>query len=309
MKINKLFNIHYGSKDYHAKGWLADKKGNTPLISSKASNRGIYGYFDIIPNYSHVLTVPSTGSIGYALYQKNPCCVDDNTLVLEPLVDMTERQLIFYSLVIRQYAGRFMYGRQVTPARLGELEAPSLEEIPTWVDTMDIPSFDDIAEAKYNCEVVLPDQSLWKDFKYSELFEIKKVSGPKVSDIKKTVGNIPYVSATSENNGIVHHGDFEPTVKGNCITVGHLGDCFYQPKDFAGSNATALLPKFELNKARAMFLLPLLNASKFKYCYGRVIGINRLKNEIISLPVDENNLPNWQLMEQYINSLSYSKYL
>ena len=37
--------------------------------------------------------------------------------------------------------------------------------------------------------------------------------------------------------------------------------------------------------------------------------IARLKEETISLPVTENGIPNWQLMEDYINSLPYSKYL
>ena len=58
-----------------------------------------------------------------------------------------------------------------------------------------------------------------------------------------------------------------------------------------------------------MFLSTLINANKYKYCYGRVIGINRLKEETISLPVTEQGEPDWDLMERYINSLPYSKYL
>jgi hypothetical protein len=174
---------------------------------------------------------------------------------------------------------------------------------------MEIPTFDDISKAKTTEKVELPPVNEWKSFKYSEIFDIKKATGPKISEVKKTEGKVPYVSATAENNGIAHYGDFVPTAAGNCLTVGHLGDCFYQANDFAGSNVTILTPKFELNPTLAMFLAPLINANKFKYNYGRVIGITRLKEETISLPVTENGAPNWQLMEDYINSLPYSKYL
>jgi restriction endonuclease S subunit len=309
MRIKELFKFHYGNKIYHSKGWLKEKPGNVPLISSKASNRGVYGYFDIMPEYSHILTIPSTGSIGYAIYQKSPCSVDDNTLVMEPLITLNEKELVYYSLVLREYAERFMYGRQVTPSRLGELEIPSPDEIPSWVYEMEIPTFDDISEAETIAKVELPSVDEWKSFKYSEIFDIKKATGPKISEVKKTEGKVPYVSATAENNGIAHYGNFTPTASGNCLTVGHLGDCFYQGKDFAGSNVTILNPKFELNTARAMFLISLINANKFKYNYGRVIGIARLKEETISLPVTTDGTPNWQLMEDYINSLPYSKYL
>lgn len=309
MKIKSIFRIHYGSKAYHSKGWLKDKIGSTPLISSKATDRGVYGKFDIPADYSHILTIPSTGSVGYSLYQNLPCAVDDNTLVMEPTIELSEKEMIYYSIVIREHSKRFMYGRQVTPERLGELEIPSPDEIPSWVYTMEIPSFDDIAESKIQDKVELPPVKQWKTYTYDNLFKIQKVTGPKISEIKKTIGNTPYVSATAENNGIAYYGDFETTTKGNCLTVGHLGDCFYQSQDFAGSNVTVLIPKFELTKELGMFLSTLINTNKYKYCYGRVIGISRLKEETISLPVTEQGEPDWDLMKRYINSLPYSKYL
>ncbi len=230
MKISQLFNIHYGSKDYHSKKWLENKSGNIPLISSKASDRGVYGYFDIEPNYCHILTIPSTGSIGHALYHKYPCCVDDNTLVLEPLIDMSERQLIFYSLVLRQYANRFMYGRQITPKRLGELEIISLEEIPAWIEKIEIPNFNDIAESKNNATVKLPPLNLWKDFKYNDIFEMSRGRGGSATDAKKNPGKNYYIGASNENNGITQYTSLDTTEPANCITVannGSVGAAFY----------------------------------------------------------------------------------
>ena len=309
MKITELFEIHK-PKTLTFNSMTKDPNGIN-FVSSRATQNGCNGKVARVDGLTiypaGAISVPLKGSVLEASLQLEDFYCAHQTAVLIPKVELTVRQKIYYILVIRSYKFKYNYGRQADRT-IDTFELPSLEEIPDWVETMDIPSFEDVADSKISEKVELPDISLWKDFTYSELFEIKKVTGPRISDAKKTIGNIPYVSATAENNGIALYGDFEPTVKGNCITVGHLGDCFYQDKDFAGTNVTAMIPKFELNKKRAMFLLPLLNASKFKYCYGRVIGVARLNKEIISLPVKDGN-PDWDLMEKYIISLPYSKYL
>ena len=309
MKITELFEIHK-PKTLTFNSMTKDPNGIN-FVSSRATQNGCNGKVARVDGLTiypaGAISVPLKGSVLEASLQLEDFYCAHQTAVLIPKVELTVRQKIYYILVIRSYKFKYNYGRQADRT-IDTFELPSLEEIPDWVETMDIPSFEDVADSKISEKVELPDISLWKDFTYSELFEIKKVTGPRISDAKKTTGNVPYVSATAENNGIALYGDFEPTVKGNCITVGHLGDCFYQDKDFAGTNVTAMIPKFELNKKRAMFLLPLLNASKSKYCYGRVIGVARLNKEIISLPVKDGN-PDWDLMEKYIISLPYSKYL
>jgi restriction endonuclease S subunit len=314
MYIKELFNVHYGNKIYHSKGWLKEKPGNVPLISSKASNRGVYGYFDIMPEYSHILTIPSTGSIGHAIYQKSPCSVDDNTLVMEPLIALNEKELIYYSLVLRKYAGRFMYGRQITPVRLGKLEVPSPKEIPSWVYEIEIPTFDDVTEAKSADKVELPPVSEWKSFKYSEIFDLAKGKGPSATEAKHSPGEVPYVGASAENNGITLYSSHEPAHQGNVITIatdGSVGEAFYQFNAFnATSNIMVITIKnHKMTPSIAMFLITLFKQEKSKFNYGRKWGLNRMKDSIISLPVDITGQPDWQLMEDYINSLPYSKYL
>lgn len=306
MKIKELFSLSYGQRGIP---FGQQEEGNVRFVSSQGTNRGVQGMVNLSPNAEWCISIPRVGTICQAYFQDKPCICNENVIIATPKEVLTERQMIFYSLIIRNYKNLFVYGRQVTPSRLGELDIPAPKEIPSWVEDINIPDFKDISESKNSQKIFLPNLNTWKNFSYPQLFDIKKVSGPKVSEVKKTIGKVPYVSATSENNGIIHYGDFEPTVDGNCITVGHLGDCFYQPKAFSGSNVTVLIPKFELNKERAMFLLPLLNATKFKYCYGRVIGITRLKEETIKLPTTSDGQPDWELMENYINSLPYSKYL
>ena len=310
MKLSTLFEIHK-PKTLTFASMIEDPNG-IQFVSSRATNNGCNGKVQqkegitIYP--AGAISVPLKGSVLEASLQKEQFYCAHQTAVLIPKQELTIREKIYYILCIKSHKDKFNYGRQADRT-IEDLEVPSPDKIPSWVYEMEIPSFDDMSESKTQDKVELPPANQWKTYTYDNLFKIQKVTGPKISEIKKTVGNIPYVSATAENNGVAYYGDFEATTKGNCLTVGHLGDCFYQPQDFAGSNVTVLIPKFELTKELGMFLSALINANKYKYCYGRVIGISRLKEETIALPVTKQGEPDWDLIERYIDSLPYSKYL
>ena len=102
MKLKDLFIIKYGQKEYHSKNHLDEIKSGIPLISSKGSDRGIYGYFEIKPKYKHIISVPSTGTICKAYYQEDDCCIDDNCLVLTPKKPLTKVEMVYFSLLIRK---------------------------------------------------------------------------------------------------------------------------------------------------------------------------------------------------------------
>lgn len=315
MKLSEYFTISYGKRIYHDKTWLKrDHEGNVPLISSKGNNRGVYGYFDIEPDYSHIITIPSTGTVCKAFYQKNPCSVDDNTLVASPKIDLSDREMIFYSLIIRQYKDRFMYGRQVTPDRANNFEIPSKDEIPSWVYEIEIPTYDDLAESKTQEKIELPPIGEWKKFKYDEIFTMNRCAGLSTTEARKNSGSTPYVGASAENNGITDYSSHEPRYTGNKITVasdGSVGEAFYQLNGFNGTtNVTVLdLKNHTLTPAIAMFLITLIRKEQFKFNYGRKWGITRMKESVIKLPVTSKGTPDYDLMERYINSLPYSKYI
>ena len=62
-----------------------------------------------------------------------------------------------------------------------------------------------------------------------------------------------------------------------------------------------------LNKEIGMFICTILNKENYKYNYGRARVLDKIKNEIIKLPVDEYNNPNWEYMENYINIIDNKK--
>lgn len=176
---------------------------------------------------------------------------------------------------------------------------------------------------------VLSDRQ-WRDFKYYEIFEIKKgFYNKKPEHIAN--GEIPFIGATDSNNGITSlctrsvieetskTGDdknapiteklFEP----NCITVsnnGSVGYAFYQPKEFTCTHDVnpLYLKKQELNVYIAMFLCAIIEKDRFRWAYGRKWRPKRMPSSIIRLPViPGTRIPDWQFMEDYIKSLPYSK--
>ena len=157
----------------------------------------------------------------------------------------------------------------------------------------------------------------WKDFLLSDIFTIKK--GERLIKEKRIVGDTPLITASSYRNGITAFIDesiFIQTKKlfERKLTVDMFGNVFYHNyKYFSDDNIHTLIFKddknIELNDYVYIFLVTILRKISYKYGFGRQVRLHRLRNELISLPIDKNEKLNWQFMENYIKSLPYSKNL
>lgn len=99
----------------------------------------------------------------------------------------------------------------------------------------------------------------WKEFTIEELFPKQKVKH--YSSIPDCEGTTPFITSTSDNNGVAAWVDVDDALDGNAITVstnGNCFDCFYQEQKFAVSNDVEVLYGEHLNKYTALFIIPLL---------------------------------------------------
>jgi len=301
------FNIEYGQREYHSKSFLSKYPGDIPLISSKGIDNGIYGYFDIKPRYCNIITVPSTGSIGIAFYQNFKCCVDDNCLVLTPKMKLQDVEMLYFTLLVRQNKYRFVYGRQITPDRLGNISIPST--LPQWLKDVNIADTSKLKEPYWKKSIELNEEK-WRWFVYDDLFEIERGKGPRKNQLNGT-GDTPFVTSSDQNNGWTDFTDAAPAHNGNTIGVnrnGSVAEAFYQPFPFCSTEDVHIFtPKFDINKYVALFLVTLIKKEKYRYNYGRKWGIARMRTSTIKLPVDKSGQPDWKLMEDYIKTINYSK--
>ena len=309
MIVSDLFEITYGQKIYHSKSFLDEQLGNVPLISSGYGNHGIYGFFKIESKFKNVISVASTGSVGWAFFHNYKCCIDDNCLVLKPKEELSSQQMIYLAMAINKDRYRYMYGRQVTPQRIGNLKLP---KIPNFVYKIKLPNADNFKKSILNNKVSLSERK-GKWFNIKELFEIERGKCGSAEKLLEKGNKINYVGAKKEDNGLMYKvaRDEKFVTKGNCIVFigdgqGSVGYSTYQEDDFIGSTTLSMGRNKNLNKYNALFIITLLDKERFKYSFGRKWNGEKLKNTKIKLPVDASENPDWKFMEEYIKSLPYS---
>jgi len=154
------------------------------------------------------------------------------------------------------------------------------------------------------------DFSNWKAFMYDDIFHINRgKSNPEDFEHKTLI-----IGASQNKNGsngewIEAKSFYEYPV----ISVGNGGntDCgqtFFQSIPFNAKSTVNVLTLRErtLNSNLAMFLTTVIKLEKYRFAFGRGWSLERMKESIIKLPAKANGQPDWQFMENYIKSLSYS---
>ena len=168
------------------------------------------------------------------------------------------------------------------------------------------------AGIKNKSSITLKDRN-WLDFALTDFFDVSQSKGDiKLSEIVD--GDIPLVSASKVNNGIVAYileGDgIAEQFKGNCLTADMFGHVFYQPKNFysvSHGRVNMLTPKVSMNKYVLIFISELLNFQfGIRNSYSRMLTLEMLDKCIIRLPVNNEGEPDWCFMEEYIQSRPFS---
>ena len=149
------------------------------------------------------------------------------------------------------------------------------------------------------------DMSKWGKFKVGELFDCETTKGI-ASKNDLVEGNIPYVTRSAENNGKSGYcGNADRIVKGNCITIGAEGfTAFYQENDFVAGNKVYALRHRNLNNVNALYICTVLNKLSCLYSFNNARILDKIKQEVISLPIDNNGEPDWQYMEDYMKEIT-----
>lgn len=156
----------------------------------------------------------------------------------------------------------------------------------------------------------------WKRFHlYDEnLFDID--IGTKLDKVKMTEKNptINFVGRANSNNGITTCVDFIEGLKpykAGSLTVSlggeYLGSCFVQPKDFYTSqNVIVLIPRYEMSFNVKQFIATMIFRESRTYYKAFIDELNKhIKTDFsFPLPVDNNNKPNWEYMENFMKCIS-----
>lgn len=147
----------------------------------------------------------------------------------------------------------------------------------------------------------------WKAFYFTDVFtEIQR--GKRLKKADHEIGDTPYVSSTSFNNGIDgfigNHGGvrrFE-----DCLTLansGSVGSAFYHKYEFIASDHVTQLKREGLDKYAYLFMIPLINRLSEKYGFNREINDERIKREKLLLPVTDSGDIDFQFMSSFMKQI------
>lgn len=311
-KVSEIFDVSYGSK-LDMNKMTSCETSSIAFVSRSSKNNGVVGFVDeigsITPLEKGLITVTLGGTYVLSSFlQTRPFYTAQNVAVLKPKLDLTDEEKLYYCLCIKQNRFRYSaFGREANRS-LKNILLPSVEDIPTWVNEVNISKFENADNKLMQCYLTELDVNNWKTFRLDELFELKK--GKRLTKLNIKPGLTPFIAAIDKNNGCRQLISHQPIHSGNTITVnynGSVAEAFYQEKPFyASDDVNVLYPKFKMTVYSALFLISIIKKEKFRFNYGRKWHLERMESTLIKLPTENNGQPDFKFMEDYIKSVRYS---
>lgn len=319
--------------------YLNPNEDGVAFVSRTAKNNGISSRVEIIKNIepfkSGTISVSLGGSVLEAFVHEEDYYTGYHMKVLTPKEPMILEEKQFYCYCIRMNKYKYSFGRQANKT-IAALMVPSKEEIPNWVykkRNIGIDSIPDyfldegyeracwyldnikqnVFEEKYNGKVVNEKENIsidkWHSFKISEVFQ-KIDRGKRQKAVDRISGDIPYYSASKNNNGLTDYISNPAFVASDSLIYTTFGDAYFVEGEFTASDEITYFKDENLNKYNALFIATILKQEQFRYSFGRKAFKNKISNSKILLPAIIDNgeyKPDWDYMTNYIKQINYSK--
>lgn len=145
----------------------------------------------------------------------------------------------------------------------------------------------------------------WGEFWLEELVTID--SGVRLTKSDQAPGDMPFIGSTDSNNGVTSFvSNRNSSIDSNVLGVNYNGSVvenFYHPYMCLFSDDVKRIHWRERdkgNKFTYLFLKTMILQQKVKYAYGYKFNAKRMQRQKILLPIDKENSPNYQFMEDYI---------
>lgn len=314
-KLSDIFDIKYGNslELINLEQCNSIDSHSLPFVSRTEKNNGIAAFVlknvGIDPNPPHTLSVAVGGSVLSTFYQPLPYYTGFHVLVLFPKREMSVSEMLFYANCISKNKYKYSYGRQANRT-LKDILIPLTpsKEIIEKIDNYQIDIFSKINKKSILNKKITLNKSNWEMYNLNDLFLVKGTKTTPINLLSEYgSGKYPYITTKASENGC--EGFFDNySENGNVLTIDSavIGYCSFQTLNFSASDhVEKLIPRFEMNKYIALFLVTIINKEQYRFNYGRKASQQRLKNLKIFLP-SKNGSPDFKFMEEYIKSINYS---
>ena len=148
----------------------------------------------------------------------------------------------------------------------------------------------------------------WRAFSISSLFDV--FTGANISPKKLSIGIVPRISATDNNNGI---DSFYTPIQNNsyrtnkeCVSVSFLGSVFYQPYEASYDmkiHSLRLKGNKAISEHYGLFVATELRKQCSKFSYGNQVSSTDLPTQKLLLPIQADGTPDWKFMKAYMRQV------
>lgn len=301
---------------------FGENNGDIPCIQGGENNNGVLGFlssdYKNDRNFKYVkapfLSLARVGTSGLVCFQDMDCFIGDKAFALIAKINIDKYVYLFLSTILNGLKYKYFYGKGITIKKyLNEIiklpidnqGKPDWQFMEHYIKNIYEPIHKKI-ETKINNKKIELNVERWKKFNLSELFRVKR--GKRLTKENRITGNIPFVTAGYQNDGITEYIDNDGLDEyQNALTIDMFCNCFYRNYKFScDDNILVLKPNFEFNIFILLFFATVISFNKYRYFYGKQYRKKDFNEHIIKLPVDNQGNPDWQFMEDYIKQLPYS---
>lgn len=342
-KLEQLFDI-VGTKSLDSNAIEFKEKG-VNFVGRTFIDNGIQGKIqkrEFEPNEPFTITATVIGNYKYVKYQKEPyyCSQNINKLTPKPIISKWNDRIAYYFVTnIQKFVSLYdnqQGGYKLNDIKQHKIQIPMLdgkidfnfmERFIAKLEAQRVAELENQRDAKLEAYLIstgLKDYTLtdsekkvlndynnleFAEFNVTDIFDVNNTNNILFRDIKPNSGNIPYLCASSENNGVSSCITYNKKYidKGNCIFIG--GKTFvvsYQKNDFYSNdshNLVLYLINEERTKLKQLYLVTCIKKSlSHKYSWGDSISKTKIKKDKISLPISNGKI-NFGIMETFISAI------
>ena len=325
-KVKDIFEVT-NSKPYHKNNLKITKKG-IPYITRTSFNNGLEEIVENINVHNNPKNTISLGAENADFFYQSVEYITGNKMYIIQNDNISKNVGIFLVQSFRNSIKDcgFGYGKGLTGTRFKErivMLPMDSQGQPNWQFMEDyikqeqkqqVQKIIDYYERKLvelAGDVVGLDKVEWKTFRFTEVFQdIQR--GKRLTKANQTDGPKPYISSTSENNGVDAFIGNETGVRKfeDVLTLansGSVGSTFYQQFEFVASDHVTALKSENADKYAYLFLSTVVKRLEEKYSFNREINDTRIKREKIILPADKQGNPDFQYMSDFVKKLELDK--
>lgn len=155
------------------------------------------------------------------------------------------------------------------------------------------------------------DEREWEVFTLEDIFDI--LPGKRLEKRNMIAGDRPFIGASDSNNGLTAYcGNVNESLDRNVLGINYNGsvcEAFYHAYEciFSDDVKRFHLKHHEDNKLVLLFMGVVIRQQKVKYQYAYKFNEQRMRRQVIMLPVTDDGQPDYQFMEDYVRELMSAK--